>query len=428
MSRSIRHSLGPSIIITASVVGTGELIVAPRLGASVGLTALWLIVLGCVVKVFLQEELGRHTILTGDTTLTAFNRVPGPRWRLSWAGWCCVLLAISGTVQMGGILVSMVQTLHLLHLPGPVWLLALALSAGTAFVLILGRYGLVETTSSLLVAAFTGATVIALFLLQRTEYAVSLDSVLNGLTFRLPESGFGDAVAVFGITGIGCSELMFYPYWCLEKGYARDLKPGVPRDPSVLAQRLRGMRLDIVVALVVYTFATIAFFVLGATVLHGAQEVPRGTDMIHTLSQMYTRTFGEWMYYVFVVGAFIVLYSTFFVCMATWGRLFADVFGLVYRGPLIADRRRLIKWTIAGLGVVYLLLCLGFSRTPQWLIVGGGAVQTLLLPVLGAGVLAIRKQRAEINPPGRGLNAALYLSMAIITVAAIYSVWRLLRG
>jgi hypothetical protein len=33
----------------------------------------------------------------------------------------------------------------------------------------------------------------------------------------MPESGFADAVAVFGVTGIGTSELLFYAYWCLEK-------------------------------------------------------------------------------------------------------------------------------------------------------------------------------------------------------------------
>jgi len=88
MSQKIRHSLGPSIIIAAAVVGTGELVIAPRLGATVGLSALWLILLGCVIKVFIQEEFGRHTILTGDTTLQALNRVPGRIGPMSWATWC----------------------------------------------------------------------------------------------------------------------------------------------------------------------------------------------------------------------------------------------------------------------------------------------------------------------------------------------------
>lgn len=426
MSGRIRDSLGPSIIITAALVGTGELIIAPRLGASVGMSALWIVVVGCVVKVLIQEEFGRHTILTGDSTLEALNRVPGPAWRLSWLAWSWTLVLVAGTVQLGGILATLVQTARLLHVPGQVWLLAALIVAGTTLLLAVGRYQFIERTSAILVAGFTAMTVIALVLLQRTEFQLSFGQLLDGLKFRMPESGFADAVAVFGITGIGTSELLFYSYWCLEKGYAKDLKAGEARDTAMLAGRVRGMRVDIAIALVIYTFATIAFFVLGATILHGMQEVPRGLDLIGTLSQMYTRTFGEWVYYLFVVGAFVVLFSTFFVAMATWARLCADNIRLIAGPKANLDQRRVMRWTLVTLGVIYLALCLGFNQTPQWLIVGGGAVQTIMLPTLGIGVLIIRRRRNDPFRPGKWFDVALYLSVAIITAAALYSIWGLL--
>lgn len=426
MNTRIRDSIGPSIIIAAAVVGTGELIIAPRLGASVGLSALWLIILGCVVKVFLQEELGRHTIITGDTTLDALNRVPGPAWRLSWAGWCWPLLLLGATTALGGVLATIVQALRLLHLQGPDWLLATLVSAGTAGVLITGRYKFIETTASVLVAGFTAMTVIALVLLQCTEFRVSLDSILGGLQFRMPERGFADAVAVFGVTGIGTAELLFYPYWCLEKGYAKDIQKGRSRDPELICRRVRGMRMDITIALVVYTFATLAFFILGATILHGAQQVPGGINLVKTLSQMYTKTFGDWVFYVFALGAFFVLYSTFFVAMATWARLCADTVRLVLPHGTTLNTARLTNQITALLAVVYLLLCMCFSQTPHWLIVGGGAVQTLLLPVFGLAVLLIRNKREDPCRPRAWFDAALYLSMLVIAIAAVYSVWHTL--
>ncbi len=428
MKGRIRESLGPSIIIAAAVVGTGELVIAPRLGAAVGLSALWLIILGCVVKVFIQEELGRHTILTGDTTLEALNRVPGPAWGLSWAGWCWPLLLLGATTALGGILAAIVQALHLLGVPGPNWFLAALVSAGTATILILGRYRFVETTSSLLVAGFTGMTVVALVLLQRTEFRVSLDAILAGLKFRMPERGFADAVAVFGVTGIGTAELLFYPYWCLEKGYAKDLQSAQARDFALVAARIRGMRLDITLALAVYTFATLAFFVLGATILHGAGQIPAGIDLVRTLSQMYTKTYGDWVLYVFGLGAFFVLYSTFFVAMATWARLCADTIRLISPHDVLVERRRLTNRIIAILAAIYFVLCICFSQTPHWLIVGGGAVQTLLLPVFGLAVVLIRHKRDDPFRPGFWFNVALYLSLAIITVTAVYSVCHALFG
>ena len=43
----------------------------------------------------------------------------------------------------------------------------------------------------------------------------------------------------------------------------------------------------------IYTFGTLAFFIMGAAVLHPQGLVPRGNEMITTLSRMYTDTLGD---------------------------------------------------------------------------------------------------------------------------------------
>jgi len=79
----IRH-LGPGLIIAGSIVGSGELIATTRTGAEAGFWLLWLIIIGCVIKVFTQVEFGRFTIVTGKTALDGMNSVPGPRWKVNW--------------------------------------------------------------------------------------------------------------------------------------------------------------------------------------------------------------------------------------------------------------------------------------------------------------------------------------------------------
>jgi Mn2+/Fe2+ NRAMP family transporter len=116
------------------------------------MSALWLILLGCVIKVFLQEEIGRHTILTGNSTLQALNRVPGRLGPMSWAAWCWLPLLFAGTLSMGGLLASAVQALHLLHVPLTGWLLAGLITLTTSVVLVAGRYGLIETAAGLMVS------------------------------------------------------------------------------------------------------------------------------------------------------------------------------------------------------------------------------------------------------------------------------------
>jgi hypothetical protein len=74
-----------------------------------------------------------------------------------------------------------------------------------------------------------------LLLIRKPQY-FSWGQLATGLEFKLPSGGLASAVAVFGITGVGASELIYYPYWCVEKGYAhyvgrRDSSPGWRRRP-----------------------------------------------------------------------------------------------------------------------------------------------------------------------------------------------------
>ena len=63
-------------MLSASIVGSGELIATTTLGAEVGFAALWVILLSCVVKVALQLEFGRHAIIHGLTTMESMNQLP----------------------------------------------------------------------------------------------------------------------------------------------------------------------------------------------------------------------------------------------------------------------------------------------------------------------------------------------------------------
>ncbi|MDA0338045.1 MAG: hypothetical protein O2782_22980, partial [bacterium] len=86
------RNIGPGVVVSGSVVGSGELLVTTRMGADVGFIFLWGVIVASVVKYFIQLELGRQCLLHDDTTITALDRVPGPRLcNTSWAAWVCSL-------------------------------------------------------------------------------------------------------------------------------------------------------------------------------------------------------------------------------------------------------------------------------------------------------------------------------------------------
>ena len=295
--RRLRDTLtriGPGIVLAGSIVGSGELIATTTLGAQVGYTALWLILVSCFVKPVVQGEMGRYTIATGETGLEAFDRVPGPRLGASWLVWSFAAMVLMTMVQIGGIFggVAQVMTLLVPSVPMPAWILGFV--ALTLALLLGGAYDRLERLAMVKVALFTLITVLAAVVLSRMDAYFSWRDVGQGLWPRLPPKGLATAVAVFGITGVGASELFMYPYWCVEKGYARFT--GAREDTEAWRTRAAGwirvMHVDISCSLAVYTLATVAFYLLGAGVLHGMGVVPSARDMIPVLSNIYTETLG----------------------------------------------------------------------------------------------------------------------------------------
>ena len=56
--------LGPGFILSASIVGSGELIATTILGAKAGFAAFWIIILSCVIKVAVQLQFGKQACHT----------------------------------------------------------------------------------------------------------------------------------------------------------------------------------------------------------------------------------------------------------------------------------------------------------------------------------------------------------------------------
>ena len=86
---------------------------------------------------------------------------------------------------------------------------------------------------------------------------------------------------------------------------------------------------DAFVSWLIYTFGTLAFFIMGASVLQPQGLVPKGNEMIVTLSRMYTDTLGEWAAMLFLVGAIAVLGSTLWAAVPSWSRMYANFLSVI---------------------------------------------------------------------------------------------------
>src|SRR5262249_57570926 len=105
--------VGPGVVLGGWMGGTGEVMKSRSLGAKAGFSLLWLILLSCVIKVFVQVELGRYAIVHGRTTLEAFDSLPGPRLGASWLCWLWLIMMLTTQAQIAAMEGTVGQAAHM---------------------------------------------------------------------------------------------------------------------------------------------------------------------------------------------------------------------------------------------------------------------------------------------------------------------------
>ena len=553
----ILRKLGPGLIIAASIVGSGELIATTKTGAQAGISLLWLIVVGCVIKVFVQIELGRVAISQGETTLTSLNRIPGPRLVVSWIIWYWLIMMIVGFGQLGGIIGGVGQAMALarpltgdyveaIKFPsetelkryiawnddkitddgvelamlaedqqkrvtraqeaiesrltkldegepgraaGTVQLVrnliakeriarakevageefdrialldaeksavkavltprtwddkywSVVVAVLTIVLLVRGKYGLIQNVSTFLVVGFTFITIGNVIALQfKPEFAMSAGEIFAGLVPLLPDAGIAPpglpywemkqplatALATFGIIGVGATELVAYPYWCIEKGYAKYTGPKT--SDAAWYRRANGwirvMKWDAFASMLIYTVATLAFFFMGVAVMYQNGLDPEGMRMVSTLLEQYVPVFGEYAKWLFLVGAIAVLYSTYLVANAAWTRVYTDafkVFGLMSRSNERSHNRSILVLAIVLPLISMGLWCSGIN--PVKLVLLSGLMQSIMLPMLGFAALWFRFTKTEeAIRPGRAWDGCLIISCIGLLIAGAWGVY-----
>ena len=83
----LRKVLGPSVILAGVGVGSGEYILWPYISANAGIGFLYLAVVGVTIQYFLNMEIERYTLATGETAIAGFAR--------SWKPWGVLFCAFA---------------------------------------------------------------------------------------------------------------------------------------------------------------------------------------------------------------------------------------------------------------------------------------------------------------------------------------------
>jgi hypothetical protein len=438
--RNYWRLVGPGIVAGGVGLSSGEFVLWPFIASQVGLVLLWGAFVGVVTQFFLNMEVERYTLATGETAVTGFTRF--------WRHWGLVFAVLGYFANLW-----------------PGW----AISAATLASYLFGGNPTVIAVIALLVigVSLTLAPVVyvALERLIFVKVAAVLVLVALGVTFAIePESwralpaGFasigtfpeGLSVAlVFGaiaFAGSGGAQNLVQSNWIRDKGFGmgqyvpRLVSPitGAPEAKDATAtsyifeptpanmDRWRGWwrfaNVEQGFSFVLVTVVTIGLTsLLAHSTLFGQPDLPNNVSFLRIEAQQLERSVGSWFGVLFLaVGAFSLFGSAMGIIDYT-SRLAADILKTTYTRR--ASEPRLYFWLVWGMvGLGCAILLAGVSQPITLLVISastGGTIMFLysfMLIALNRRMLPPAIRIGPFRTATLVWSTALFGTLAVLTI------------
>ena len=337
----LRKVLGPGVIAAGIGLASGEFILWPYITSQVGMVFLWAAVLGVVTQFFINMEIERYTLATGETALTGFSRY----WR-HWGLFFAVLTFLANAWP--GWITSSATMVTFIFGGGNVKLLAVLGLASIAIALTMAPvvYTLVERIEFFKVGIILFFILVAIATAITADAWAALPDAVTGFG-RIPEGlPLALVLPALAFAGAGGGQNLVQSNWMRDKGYGMgvhvphlaspvtgepEAAPGTGytfrEDEGNLARwkgRWEVANKEQLVSFVAITILTIALMSLLAysTVLGAKGE--NNISFLETEGNVLMDKVGSWFGYLFwIVGA---------------TSLFAAALGIVdYTCRLVAD-------------------------------------------------------------------------------------------
>lgn len=439
---ALRHVLGPSVVLLAVAIGSGEFVLWPFVSSRTGLGLLWIAPVGLLTYFFVDMEIERYTLATGETVITGFTRM----WR-HWAWIFILAIAIpwvwpgwaAGASTVAGFVFGwQPDTVVFVSVLG---LLAIGISLTLSPVV----YQMLERIQWVLVGWVAAFVVIAGVL------ATDLDTwatIVTDLGFQLhPDLRPALILGLLVFAGAGGTLNLTLSNWVRDKGMGMGARiepiespsTGHPSDAAPLGKPFRdtdeNMRRwhgwwkvanqEHFLVFFLLGFAIIAILsAISAATMFGL-ETGDGLDFIRAEGQALGERVGPWFRLLFWLSGAVILFSTNLGILDHLGRLIADILKVSWpaaRGSWSESKLYVIVvWVEILAGSVILLLGLD---APMALMVVSAALSGVVMFVYTA--LLIRLNRTALPETIRLRGIRLWaMAWAVILFGgfSFYVVW-----
>jgi hypothetical protein len=210
--RSTWPIIGPGVVAAGVGLASGEFVLFPYIASQVGLVFLWAAAVGLLTQWFLNMEIERYTLATGETALTGFSR--------TWRHWGLVfaLLTYFANLWPGWATSSATMVTYLFG-GEPRWIaIGMLLVIGAGLTLAPVIYTLLERVE------FVKVALVLLLILVAIVFAIDAGSWGDlGRDLVRPEFptelGFALMLSALVFAGAGGGQNLVQSNWIRDKGF-----------------------------------------------------------------------------------------------------------------------------------------------------------------------------------------------------------------
>ena len=213
-----RKLLGPSFIILALGLGSGEVVLWPYLVSNYGLGIFWAAILGISCQYFINMEIARYALIRGESVFVGLNKV------FPWSPYWFIITTFIG-FGLPGIIAASAQVLAaVLGVGNFTWIAAgLLIVIGLLLSASKTVYDMMEKfTQVIIVIGVSFIFILAIFLSSRTDWLLLAQGLIGqGEGFSFFPVGVSLAVflAAFAYSGAGGNLNLTQSIYIKEKGY-----------------------------------------------------------------------------------------------------------------------------------------------------------------------------------------------------------------
>jgi hypothetical protein len=405
--RRYARLIGPGIIAAGVGLASGEFILFPYIASQVGLVFVWAALVGLTIQFFLNMEIERYTLATGETALTGFSRY----WR-HW-GLVFAILTYFANLWPGWATSSATLTTYLFG-GEPRWIaIGMLIAIGLILTLAPVVYVALERAQMLKVAAvLTLFVVAAVFAIGASAWG-DLPQVVTQPRIPVEELGFALLLGALAFAGAGGGQNLVQSNWIRDKGFG--MGTYVPRLVSPITgqpeaapstgyvfeptpdnlRRWRGWwkfaNVEQLLTFVLITFVTIVFTsLLAYSTVYGREGLENNIGFLEVEGQVLAERVGSWFQYLFwAIGAFSLFAAALGIVDYT-SRLAADVIKTSYARE--ANESKIYAGLVWGLVVIgILVLLVGFSQPIVLLVISAVVGGFMMFIYSGLLILINRK-------------------------------------